>query len=118
MVTNLVVNARDAMESGGTVSLETRNVRVDVPEPVGDEIMPVGDYVEIAVIDTTSFTPVRSTHGRACSLSCGQSTGGTMAASIMLTPNTISSTSPQPSATRVSMINPATTPHAGVKSNQ
>lgn len=52
VVTNLVVNARDAMESGGTVSLETRNVRVDVPEPVGDEIMPVGDYVEIAVIDT------------------------------------------------------------------
>jgi two-component system cell cycle sensor histidine kinase/response regulator CckA len=52
VVTNLVVNARDAMESGGTVSLETRNVRVDVPEPVGDEIMPLGDYVEIAVIDT------------------------------------------------------------------
>ena len=52
VVTNLVVNARDAMESGGTVSLETRNVRIDVPEPVGDEIMPVGDYVEIAVIDS------------------------------------------------------------------
>ena len=52
VVTNLVVNARDAMESGGTVSLETRNVRIDIPEPVGDEIMPVGDYVEIAVIDT------------------------------------------------------------------
>ncbi|MDF1720957.1 MAG: ATP-binding protein [Minwuia sp.] len=52
VVTNLVVNARDAMLSGGTVSIETRNLRVDVPEPVGDEIMPVGDYVEIAVIDT------------------------------------------------------------------
>jgi len=52
VVTNLVVNARDAMQSGGTVSIETRNLRVDVPEAVGDEIMPVGDYVEIAVIDT------------------------------------------------------------------
>ncbi len=52
VVTNLVVNARDAMRSGGTVSLETRNVRIDVPEPVGDEIMPVGNYVEIAVIDS------------------------------------------------------------------
>lgn len=52
VVTNLVVNARDAMVSGGTVSIETRNLRVDVQEPVGDEIMPVGDYVEIAVIDT------------------------------------------------------------------
>ncbi|MEC9347255.1 MAG: ATP-binding protein [Pseudomonadota bacterium] len=58
VVTNLVVNARDAMTSGGTVSIETRNVHVDKPRAVGDETMPVGDYVEIAVGDTgTGIAP-------------------------------------------------------------
>lgn len=46
-VVNLVENARDAMPSGGTVTIAVRNVRLDrVPE------VKAGDYVAIEVTDT------------------------------------------------------------------
>jgi len=53
VVTNLVVNARDALDSGGSVSITTNNVTIEKGVlGVGNEQIPPGDYVEIAVADT------------------------------------------------------------------
>ena len=52
VVLNLVLNARDAMENRGTVTIETANAKVGAPEKP-EEPFP-GDYVMIAVTDTGS----------------------------------------------------------------
>jgi signal transduction histidine kinase/CheY-like chemotaxis protein len=52
VVLNLVINARDAMEDRGNVTIETANVKVGPPEK--PEEPPAGDYVMIAVTDTGS----------------------------------------------------------------
>ena len=52
VVLNLVINARDAMENRGTVTIETANAKVGPPEKL--EEPPSGDYVMIAVTDTGS----------------------------------------------------------------
>jgi PAS domain S-box-containing protein len=51
IVLNLVINARDAMQSGGTLTLETSNAEIE-HEPMRPEDPPPGDYVVLAVCDT------------------------------------------------------------------
>ena len=49
---NLVVNARDAMPTGGRLKIETRNIK-ELGEPPHPEV-PKGDWIALAVSDTGS----------------------------------------------------------------
>src|SRR6266511_1458399 len=52
VVLNLVINARDAIEVGGSVTVETSNATVGPPEK--PEEPPPGEYVVVSVTDTGS----------------------------------------------------------------
>jgi PAS domain S-box-containing protein len=52
IVMNLVVNARDAMPNGGTLSIETSNVRIDLHYCLENPWAVPGDYVRLSVSDT------------------------------------------------------------------
>jgi two-component system, cell cycle sensor histidine kinase and response regulator CckA len=56
-IINLVVNARDAMPDGGTVTIRTANETAPEPVALGTAIMPAGDYVRIEVADTGTGIP-------------------------------------------------------------
>ncbi len=49
---NLVLNARDATPDGGTVTIETRSVRLGESDTKGDPTLRPGRYVMLAVSDT------------------------------------------------------------------
>ncbi len=52
VIINLAVNARDAMQGGGTLTIRTSNVVNEAPVQHGDEVMPPGEYIRIDVADT------------------------------------------------------------------
>ena len=52
VLVNLVVNARDAMEAGGTLTIETQNVVFGPEHPERHPDVAPGDYVMVAVTDT------------------------------------------------------------------
>jgi two-component system cell cycle sensor histidine kinase/response regulator CckA len=49
---NLAINARDAMPTGGTLSIETSNTRIDPNEALESLSLHPGTYVKISVCDT------------------------------------------------------------------
>ena len=61
LVLNLVVNAREAMPEGGTLSVVTTNIHVIEPDAV--DRVPAGDYVLLRVSDTgRGMSPDTLTH--------------------------------------------------------
>jgi len=52
VIMNLVVNARDAMPSGGKLTLETARIASDTARARRSPALPRGDYVMLAVTDT------------------------------------------------------------------
>jgi PAS domain S-box-containing protein len=51
-ILNLAINARDAMPKGGTVSIETHNVRLDHDYTAANPEAALGEYVQLSVSDT------------------------------------------------------------------
>ena len=56
VILNLVINARDAMPAGGTMTIETANVTIPPGGPAAQT--PAGDYVTLAIHDTGHGMPV------------------------------------------------------------
>lgn len=52
VIINLAVNGRDAMKSGGKLTIQTDNFTAKRSYPVRGEVMPPGEYVSISVTDT------------------------------------------------------------------
>lgn len=57
VIMNLAVNARDAMASGGRLTIRTRSETVQTAFTRGAEQIPAGDYVVVAVADTGGGIP-------------------------------------------------------------
>lgn len=57
VIINLAVNARDAMDGGGTLTIETKNVDTTQPRQAHGEVMSAGEYVQISVSDSGMGIP-------------------------------------------------------------
>lgn len=57
VIVNLVVNARDAMQDGGTLTIRLLNTATKDVDPVKQKGMPAADYVRIDVGDTGTGIP-------------------------------------------------------------
>jgi PAS domain S-box-containing protein len=51
-ILNLAINARDAMPKGGTISIETHNVRLDRDYTTANPDATLGEFVQLSVSDT------------------------------------------------------------------
>ncbi|MGE0396943.1 MAG: ATP-binding protein [Kofleriaceae bacterium] len=54
VLTNLLLNARDAMPGGGQIRVVARAIRCDAQQAIARDLPAAGDYVEICVADTGS----------------------------------------------------------------
>ncbi len=54
---NLAVNARDAMQNGGRLTIKTQNVSKDDASRIRNQLMPVGEYVLIEISDEGKGIP-------------------------------------------------------------
>lgn len=54
---NLVVNARDAMNNQGRLTIKTQHVKTEAPMQRGADTMPAGDWVMVSVTDTGCGIP-------------------------------------------------------------
>ncbi len=52
VVINLAVNAKDAMNGGGTLTIETKNITFDTGCTGGGHTIPAGEYILLSVSDT------------------------------------------------------------------
>ncbi len=52
VIINMVVNARDAMEGGGTISLTTQNCELKKAKRYGPDVIPSGSYILVEITDT------------------------------------------------------------------
>ncbi len=52
VIINMVVNARDAIEAGGTISLTTSNCDLKKAKRYGHDVIPPGAYVLVEITDT------------------------------------------------------------------
>ena len=57
VIINLAVNAKDAMNGNGTLTIVTRTERIQQPQPFGEETIAPGDFVVIEVSDTGCGIP-------------------------------------------------------------
>lgn len=52
VIINMVVNARDAMEGGGVITLTTQNAELKKSKRYGHDVIPPGSYVLVEIADT------------------------------------------------------------------
>ena len=57
VIINLVVNARDAMPGGGSITIKSSNTEFETSTQRGHDLIPPGQYVLIEVIDTGEGIP-------------------------------------------------------------
>lgn len=60
VVSNLVINAKQAMTEGGEMTISCRNRKIDTPLPVVNGTIAAGNYISIAIRDTGMGIPVHN----------------------------------------------------------